>query len=80
MRTNLSLAQRSLTAALSLSFTHFATAGNRGVVDGPAECANVQAEKRSDALDYSHRPVYAVPNDFLQRPAVRDHLYLESEH
>jgi hypothetical protein len=29
---NLSLAQRSLIAALSLSFTYFATAGNRGVV------------------------------------------------
>ena len=32
MKTNLSLAQRSLIAVLSLSFTHFATAGNRGVV------------------------------------------------
>jgi uncharacterized protein YgiM (DUF1202 family) len=50
MRMNLSLAQRSLIAALSLSFTHFATAGNRGVVDGPDECANVRAENRSDAL------------------------------
>jgi hypothetical protein len=50
MRTNLSLAQRSLIAALSLSFIRFATAGNRGVVDGPDECANVRAEKRADAL------------------------------
>ena len=58
MRTNPSLAQRSLTAALSLSLIHFATARDRVVVDGPDECANVHAEKRSDALDYSHRPVY----------------------
>src|SRR5205823_8745210 len=58
MRTNLSLVQRSLIAALSLSVAHFATAGNRGVVDGPDECANVHAQKRLDALDYSHRPVY----------------------
>jgi len=58
MRANPSLAQRSLTAARSLSCTHFATAGNRVVVDGPDECTNVHAEKRSDALDYSHRPVY----------------------
>jgi len=57
-RTNLLLAQRSLTDALSLSFTHFVTAGNRDVVDGPGECANVHAEKGSDALDYSHRAVY----------------------
>ena len=28
------------------------------MVDGPDECTNVHAEKRSDALDYSHRPVY----------------------
>jgi hypothetical protein len=58
MKTNLSLAQRSLTPAPSLSFTHFVTAGNRGVVDGSDGCANVCAEKQSDALDYSHRPVY----------------------
>jgi uncharacterized protein YecT (DUF1311 family) len=52
MRTNLSLAQRSLIAALSVSCNHFATAGNRGVVDGPDECANVRAElnKTYDAL------------------------------
>jgi hypothetical protein len=42
MRMNLSLAQRGLVAALSLSCTHFATAGNRGVIDGLDECANVK--------------------------------------
>lgn len=50
MRRNLSLAQRSLIAALIMSFTDFAIADNRGVVDGPDECANVRAEKRPDAL------------------------------
>jgi hypothetical protein len=39
---NLSLAQRNLVAALSLSCTHLTTAGNRGVIDGLDECANVK--------------------------------------
>ncbi len=50
IRMNPSSARRSLILALSLSFTHFATAENRGVIDGPDECANVRAEKRSNAF------------------------------
>jgi Bacterial SH3 domain len=49
MRMNLWLAQRSLIAALSISFVHLAMADNRGVVDGPDECANLRSEKRKDA-------------------------------
>jgi hypothetical protein len=52
MRTNLLLAQRSLIAALNLSVTHFATAGNRGVVDGPDGYANLRKDKRADAPVY----------------------------
>jgi hypothetical protein len=50
MKMTLSLAQRSFVPVLSISVTHFAIAQHRGVIDGPDECTNVCAEKRSDVL------------------------------
>src|SRR4051812_48722434 len=49
MKMNLPSLRRILVVTLGLSFAHFATAGYRGVVDGPDECADVRLDKRADA-------------------------------
>jgi hypothetical protein len=70
MRMNLSLAQRSLIAALNLSFTHFATAGNRGVVDGPDGYANLRKDKRADAPGYESQRNSPLPTAIFGGRAI----------